>query len=151
MSGSNTLGKPQASAIIRYKEEGYLALSFINDSGAELKVGQEVILKTNGKLDKRDAGTEYAIGIVEVGAADGKKVTVLCTNIAAVIWGEASGDLSNEGQFVKPSGAVDATTGYPIYAAVASGDFAQAIVLEGNTTGNNIKVGILRTAHIVPA
>lgn len=139
---TETLGGTRPVVVRPQHETEHLPISFINDSGADLKEGMEVILKTDGTLDKRDAGTEYPIGIVEKGGADGERVTV-GTAFQTTVNAVASGNL-NAGVFVKPTGVVTAA-GRPTYIVVADGDYASAIVLAGANDTLPILIGILRT------
>jgi len=119
-----------------------LQLSFVNDSGALLTPGQEVTLKTDGTIDKRDAGTEVPLGIVVVGGDDGKRVTVR-TYFTAVIKAKAIGGAINAGVLVKPNGLKDATTGVPEYVAGTSSDYAVGMVIKGAAENGQMIVGIL--------
>ena len=82
-------------------------MGFINDAGEELKKGQEVILKADGTIDKRDAGSETPIGIVMKGGADGERILVK-TFYTALVYGIAKGGAINAGSYLKQDSTKDA-------------------------------------------
>lgn len=129
-----------APQVITDMRSDALQLSFVNDSGAALAAGDEVILKTDGTVDIRDAGTELPLGVVIKGAADGERVTVR-TPFTAVIKAIATGGTINAGSFVKPNGSK--TLSIPQYVVVSANDYAIGLVLKGATVGNAIVVGIV--------
>lgn len=126
--------------VIRDLVSDALQLGFTNDSGGDLSEGQEVIFKTNGKLDKRDAGTELPVGIVVKGGANGEKVTIR-TFATAVIMGVATGGAIEEGTPVKPNGSL--TSGVPQYVAAVAGDYCVGIACVGAAQDASMRVMIM--------
>lgn len=129
-----------APLVITDMRSDALQLSFVNDSGDDLVAGDEVILKTDGTVDKRDAGTELPLGIVIKGAADGERVTVR-TPFMAVLKGVANGGTINAGSFVKPNGSK--TNSLPQYEVVSANDYALGLVLKGGIAGATIVIGVV--------
>ncbi len=131
-----------AAMVITDLRSDALQLGFTNDSGEALTKGQEVTLKTDGTIDKRDAGTELPIGVVVKGNDDGKRVTVR-TYFTAVVLGKAKGGALTAGELVVPNGTKDSTTYVPEFIAATSSDYAVGVVLKGASLDGEIKVGIL--------
>jgi len=130
---------------IKWKEEGNIQLPVVNGSGEDLVNGQEVIMKSDGTLDKRDAGTEFPIGVVAVGGKDGDRVTIHA-NFSAIIHASAKGAAHNPGAEVVPDGTL--TEGRVNYIAATAGDFVSGLVLtDAASTGDAIRVGILPQAY----
>jgi len=119
-----------------------LQFSFVNDSGAALTEGQEVTLKTDGTIDKRDAASDIPLGIVVVGAANGARVTVR-TFFTAVIKAKAIGGTINAGVFVNPNGNKDATTHIPEYILATGNNPSVGLVIKGAAQNGSITVGIM--------
>jgi len=109
-----------------------------------LVAGEEVNIEsaTNMSVEKRDAGTDFPIGIVTVGGAVGEKVTI-ATCLQRTCLAMAKGGTLNAGALVKPNGTFNAS-GVPEYVATASGDYVSAIVLSGGVVDTEITIGILR-------
>lgn len=111
-------------------------------AAAALKPGQLVNISGDNTVAAVDAGTDFPVGIISVGAtAAGEKVTVL-TNLNSDLKAIAGAALA-AGALVKPTGAVDAN-GRPTYVAAAVGDFVGAVVIKGGALNAEIRVGILR-------
>lgn len=125
-----------------------LQLGFTNDSGADLKRGDEVILKTDGTVDIRDAGSERPIGIVVVGGADGDRVTVR-TYFTAVMNAIATGGAIVAGVPVVPNGSK--TDGVPQYIAAVATNYYCAITLNSVAQDADVVVGILDGISQLPA
>lgn len=138
MTGTVDSSAPQ---VITDQVSDALQLSFVNSSGAALTQGQEVTLKSDGTLDKRDAGTDKPLGIVMVGAVDGARATVR-TPFIAVVNAIAIGGTINANTYVKPNGTKNSDN-YPQYVACAAGDYASALVIKGGAVNTVIKVAIL--------
>lgn len=118
-------------------------------AGNAIGVNQEVYISGNNTVSKRTTGTQFPIGVCTKGGTTGELITVQA-NIMRDSLGIAKGGTINAGAFVKPNGNVNAD-GIPEFVAAATGDFANAIVLAGGNVDTEIKVLILRSAHIVPA
>lgn len=118
-------------------------------AGATIGVNQEVYISANNTVTKRSVGTQFPIGICTKGGVVGELVTIQA-NILRDTLGIAKGGTINAGVFVKPNGNVNAN-GIPEFVAAVAGDYANAIVLAGGAVDTEIKVWILRSAHIVPA
>jgi len=131
-----------APLVITDMRSDALQLGFVNDSGGVLTPGQEVTLKTDGTIDKRDAGSDIPLGIVIKGGADGERVTVR-TYFTAVVKGKAIGGALNAGVLVKPNGLKDATTFIPEFVASTSSDYTVGMVIKGALLNGAIIVGIL--------
>lgn len=129
---------------MRYKETYGVHLTLVNDSGGNLEPGQEVIINGDLTVDKRDAGTEFPIGVITVGGADGEKITVL-TDFKTDVKGIAKGAPLTAGAFVKPDGTLGADNRVN-FVATAAGDYASAVVLQGGAAAGEIYVGVLRSA-----
>lgn len=138
MTGTVDTVAPQ---VITDLKSDALQLGFTNGSGAALTEGQEVILKTDGTVNKRAAGTSKPIGIVIKGGADAARVTVR-TCFGAVVNGIAKGGTINPGTYVVPNGNKNADSKSE-YVAAASGDYALAIVIKGGAVNAEIKIAIL--------
>jgi len=131
-----------ATVIISDLRHDALQLSFVNDSGITLTPGQEVMLKTDGTIDKRDAGSEIPLGIVVVAGENGKRVTVR-TYFTAVIKGKAIGGAINAGVLVRPNGNKNDTTFIPEYVASTTADISVGLVIKGATQNGEILIGIM--------
>jgi hypothetical protein len=127
----------------RHKATYGVFITFTNSSGATLNAGQEVILENDLTVDKRSVGTTFPIGVVDVGGVDGDKVTVH-TCFARTLKAVAKGGTINVGTFVKPNGTWNAL-GLPEYVAVANGDYASAIVIDGGAVDTVIELGVFQT------
>lgn len=139
-----------AKKVVYLERDDVLVLGLYNDSGDVLKQGQEVIFKTDGTIDVRDAGGELPIGNVTIGAADGERVAVR-TYFQDAVNGIATDGAINAGVPVVPTGAVD-SYGRPLYVAAAVSEFFVGVVIEGGLEDTEIKVGILNSPVLnVPA
>lgn len=144
MSGTGTI-QSAAPQVITDITNDALQVSFVNTSGGALVSGQEVTIKTNGEVDKRDAGTELPHGIVIVGGANNARVTVRLFGqaiINAII--KLAG--ANAGALVKPNGTIDAT-GVPQYVATTDGDYVSGYVIKGGLVDTAVKVLILNSFY----
>lgn len=123
---------------------GNLQFGFTNGSGGKLSVGQEVIFKSDGTIDKRTTGTQKPLGIVVVESADATiKATVRVAFMSAGN-GVAFGGTLNPGDYVKQNGTLNGD-GYPQYVVCASGDYALAQVIKGGAVNASVVVGILNS------
>lgn len=146
----NTTGTIQSekNQTLKNWDKGRLQISFVNDSGGTLYPGMEVTLKTTGKVDKRNAGTDVPVGIVMVGGADQTRVTVrlYCT---ITIKAKAIGGTLNPGSWVVPNGNIDSTYEDPEVIAAAEGDYVSMIVLKGGIANAQILVGVLNSPFLL--
>lgn len=142
-TGTGTI-QSAASQVVANEDHDRLQLSFVNGSGGELVQGQEVTLKSDGTVDKRDATTENALGTVVVGGANTNKVTVRI-NCTRTLNAHAKGGTLTAGTAAYPDGTFDAD-GTPNYLTQSSG-VVSAIVLKGNTVGGAVIIGILNAPH----
>lgn len=117
-----------------------LQLGFTNDHGSAITKGDEVTLKADGTIKLRVLGSEIPLGIVVVGADDGKRVTVR-TYFTSVIVGVAKGGTINAGVLVKPNGLK--TNEYPQYVLGTSSDYSVAIVMTGAIVDDELVIGII--------
>lgn len=134
-----------SKTLFKHEEQGLVFLTLLNTSGAELKVGQEVNIESglNLSVEKRDAGTDFPLGVVTVGGVDGDQVTI-ATCLQRTCLAVAKGGTLNAGANVKPNGTYNAA-GMPEYVATSAGDYVSAIVLSGGAVDTEIIVGILRS------
>ena len=144
-------GSIQSAAVVIMTDMRHDALqfTFVNDSGGELTDGQELILKTDGTIDKRDAGTEIPFGVVMIGAANGAKVTAR-TFFTVTVKAKAIGGAINSGVFMKPNGNKDSTTNIPEYIAAVSGDYSVGLVINGAAENGELLIGILDGPVLLP-
>lgn len=126
-----------------------LQLGFTNDSGGDLKRGQEVFLKSAGGVGKRVDGSTIPLGVVIVGGADGEKVTVR-TFFTASVTGLAKTNALNYGVPVVPNGNLDAD-GRPEYVAAGASVNYCAITIKGGAADAEVLVGILDSFHTTPS
>lgn len=134
----------QATLVVKNLSHDDLQLGFTNDSGGDLVIGDEIILKTDGTVDKRDANTEYPVGVVIVGGADGERITARVKATAVMNVNNVNAGTVNAGSFVFPDGTK--TNGYPDYDVLAQAVadvYSQVIVLKGATTGGRMVVALL--------
>jgi len=136
---TGTVQSAPFDAIINQVGDGYLQIGFTNDSGGALVEGQEVIIKSNGKLDKRDADGEFPIGIVYKGGANGARVGVK-VRAGAQLNVVIKGGAATPGQFVRNNGNVDATTGLAEVVASPVNAYSGFIVIEGAAQDGVAKV-----------
>lgn len=143
MTGSIQDKAPQVFMDLEY---GSINVSFVNDSGAALTQGQEVVFKAAGTIDKRSTGAQFPLGVVVTGAEDGERavVNVLASYTAEV---EAAGTLV-AGDFVYPNGNKN-SVGRPIVAKCSTGQLSMAVVMKGGTVGTVVKVIYLRAVVTV--
>lgn len=129
-----------------FKDKHQHALSLTFTAGTDLVAGQEVFITGNLAVSRRASAnaTSLPIGVVEVGSTSGNMVTVR-TNFQCSLLGIASGATLTAGNFVKPTGAVDAN-GRPLYVVAATGDYAQGVVLKGGIASAEIIVGVLNAS-----
>jgi hypothetical protein len=125
----------------RHKATYGVFLTLVNSSGATLNAGQEVKLENDLTVDKRSVGTEFSIGVVDVGGADGEKVSVH-TPFNRTLKAIAKGGTLNVNTFVKPNGTWNAA-GLPEYVVAVNGDYVSAIVIDGGAVDTVIELGIL--------
>lgn len=142
MASTGTI-QDEAAQVIFNKAGHRLTMTAVNDSGARLNPGTEVILKSNGTLDKRDAGTEFPLGVVEIGADNGNRPTVSLNGNMLMEVAPSTGTI-NAGTFVKPNGTVNAA-GYPVVVAAVAGDYASMLVVKQATAPALIKVLVLHS------
>lgn len=130
--------------LVKHEELESVDLTLTNASGARLNAGDQVNIKasTNLSVELADAGTDFPIGIVKTPGDNGEKV-VIKTVFMATLRALATGGTLNAGSFAKPNGLK--TSGVPQYVAVADKDYFSVIVLSGNTVGNEITLGVLRS------
>lgn len=143
MPGTTGSIQSASKTVSRYKETYGVFLTLTNSDGADLRAGQEAVLENDLTVQHRTLGTQFPIGIVDVGGADGAKVTVH-TCFQRTLQAIAKGGTINVGAFVKPNGTWNAA-GIPEYVAVAAGDYASAIVIDGGAVDTEITLGVLRT------
>jgi hypothetical protein len=140
--------QPASNQTLKNWEKDCVHLSFVNDSGAALVVGQEVTLKTTGKVDKRNAGTDVPIGMVWIGGADQERVTVRL-NCNLTMKAKAIGGTLNAGTFVVPNGNIDSTYETPEVIAAAEGDYVTMIVIKGGLANAQIILGWLKSPFLL--
>lgn len=147
MAGTGTV-MDKAAQTIKNMNSDCLQVSFVNDSGGILYEGQEVILKTTGLIDKRTTGVQKPLGIVVVGGADGKDITVRVYCLM-ILRAKAIGGTLNAGTFVKQNGNISTTTGAVEVVAAAEGDIVSHYVLKGGAANAEITVGVLYSPLVV--
>lgn len=135
--------------IVKDLRKDILALSFVNDSGGELFSGQEVTLKTDGTIDKRDAGTELPLGTVKIGAVDSERVVVY-TVFKHSVKGIATGGALDAGVYVKPNGTLDSSN-RPQYVAIGDEEYALGLTITSALEDAEILVGIMESPVLTPA
>jgi hypothetical protein len=143
MSSETSMTK--AKTVFKHEEHNLVILSLLNASGGTLYPGQEVNIKasTNNSVEKRDAGTDFPLGIVTVGGADGAYVSV-ATILQRTCQAIAKGGTLAAGVFAKPNGTYNAA-GLPEYVVTAvSGDYVSAVVISGGAVDTEVRLGILR-------
>lgn len=127
--------------VSKYYEPHSLDLTLRNGSGGALVHGQEVFISANNSVNKRVSGTTYPVGVVKVGGANGKDVTI-ATSFQRDMKAKA-GELLTFGMFVRPSGVMDAS-GRPTYVEADAGEFAMAVVIQGAANAGEARLGVLR-------
>lgn len=120
-------------------------MDFTNDSGARLEEGQEVILKTTGKVDKRTTGAQIAIGVVYRAGDNQKKVGVR-TYFVQTQRAQAKSSALNAGALVYQNGSLNSTTKYPEVVLATTGNICTMIVYYPGAENAEVRVGILPSA-----
>ncbi len=124
-----------------FKHENHTGVILsLTASGSALVPGQEVYISADLSVSKR-TGAQFPAGVVTVGGADGKYVSVY-TPFSRTIQAHSKGGTINFGTFVKPNGTVNAD-GMPEYVAAVAGDYASALVIDGGNVDTEIMIGIL--------
>jgi hypothetical protein len=114
--------------------------------GNRCRIGQTVRISANNTVVPCTAGTDLSIGVVtDNDDNDGNKVTVHA-NILRTSLAIAKGGTLAAGAVIVPDGTVNAD-GLPGFAAAATGNFVQAVVLRGATVGLQITILHLRSCH----
>lgn len=126
------------SIILRSAKHDSLNLGRV--ANGALAKGQVVKLDADGRVSAVTLGTQLPFGIVEVPAADGKRVAVR-TFLAAEVYGVAKVALV-PGKEVVATGVIDAD-GRQEFALAVGGNFVNAIVLKGAAIAGQCLVGIL--------
>lgn len=129
----------QTKTKVTHEESGAIAISF--PAKVALKKGQLVKLTTTGELDAIAEVTDRPFGLVVVGANIGD-MTVVSTDFKAILVGEADGDVT-VGASLSVSGENTAKTSDKYKTSVAT-NIISAVALETATSGNSVKVGILK-------
>lgn len=124
-----------------------LQLGFTNDSGGALTKGDEVTLKVDGSVDLRSLGTEYPLGIVVVGAADGERVTVRTPFTALMDVTNVNAGTIDAGDLLIPKGTKDAN-GRPNYDIAAATNLSMVMALTQAATTAIVKVAVLESVQI---
>lgn len=126
-----------------------IQLGFTNDSGSTLVVGQEVYLKTNGKVDKRVDGSTVPLGIVIVGGGTNERVTVR-TFFTLSVTGLAKGGSLNPSTPVVHDGTVD-TEGRSGFIAAGNSEWYSGVVITGGAQNTEILIGIYDSVLQTPS
>lgn len=126
----------------RHKDFSLVFMSFtISNGGAAMVAGQECIINGNMTIGKRTLGTQFPIGVVDVGGADGTLVAV-ATCFQRSLVAHCKGAAIAANAFVKPNGTVNAD-GSPEYVATVAGDYVSAICISGGILDAQITLGVL--------
>lgn len=137
-----------SKTIFRHEEHGMVFLTLTNGSGVTLVAGQEVKIKASVDLtvDVRTLGTDIPAGIITVGDADGKDMTI-ATPFDRTVKAIAKGGTINAGDQVIPNGTFNAA-GLPEYVkTVTAGHFVTGICLKGSVVDGQIVIGHLRAPY----
>jgi Uncharacterized conserved protein (DUF2190) len=103
--------------------------------------GDEVVISGNMTVDKRTGATQRPIGFADNTAASGQKVTIRLFGLN-VFKGKLAANLSANA-FVRQNGTAVNADGTNNYAAAANTNYATGILLEGGSTGDNVKIAII--------
>lgn len=137
----NTLGNNTKTKITR-EESWPLAFGF--PAASDVSLGQLVVLKDTGEVDKLAASTDRPLGVVVKAGKTGERATVL-TPFSAELVATADVDITL-GQEVS-FGSYDAATFSDKYKPSAANDFVAGIALSDALAGEDVVIGILRSTY----
>ncbi|RUP41610.1 MAG: hypothetical protein EKK63_04975 [Acinetobacter sp.] len=137
---TGTVQNPKTQVIRNMKHDA-LQLEFTNDNGSALVEGQEVYVKSNGKVAARSTGAQIPVGIVLRGGDDGKRVLVR-TYFTACMRGTAKTADIASGALIRQDGTVDANN-VPNVVTAAAGNISCAICYLGGAVGAEVRYGII--------
>lgn len=120
-------------------------LNALNGEGANtLYQGQAVYISANNSVKAKTLGSQFAIGVVNVGNAVGEELSVraniLCDSLAKAI-----GANQAAGTLVRYNGNRNSTTGIPEVVVAADGEYADAIVFKGGNANDEIRILVLQS------
>ena len=140
MSGTGPIQNPKTQVIRNMKHDA-LQIEFTNDNGSALVEGQEVYVKSNGKVAVRSTGAQIPVGVIMRGGADGDRVLVRTFFTLTLTGTCKTADIAS-GALIRQDGTVDAN-GVPNVIAAASGNIACAIAYYGGVVGAEVRYGII--------
>ncbi len=131
----------------KYYESYGVNLNATNGEATDtLTQGQAVYISGNGAVKAKKLGTQFPIGIVNVGALAGNqlsfKANVLCSSLAI-----ATGANMAAGALVRYNGVKD-ENGIPQVVGADAGEYADAIVWVGGAAAAEITILVLRAPVI---
>lgn len=122
-------------------DNGELAFTFTSSFSGTLTEGNEVIFSGDKTVTKRTLGSQFPIGYVKVGGAQGELVSIIAI-FNSDLQAKAIGSTFVAGQFVRPNGNQD-TDGIPEYVACVEGDWSQTMVIQGGAANSQVVLGLL--------
>lgn len=109
--------------------------------------GDEVVISGNMSVAKKTAGTQRIIGYAEIGAAIGQKATIHI--IAQNIFVGKLASNRTAGNLVTQDGTAVNADGTNNYKLSAQADYATGILLEGGSTGANVRIAVI-PPYLIP-
>ncbi len=140
---TESIQNPSKTLHKNYESYGVFISGLNGESVNALNQGQAVYISGNKTLKAKTLGTQHAIGIVNVGAVAGAKLSfkanILCDSLAKAI-----GKALVAGAFVRYNGNTDSTTGIPEVVEAQDNEWADAVVWNGAAQNGELTIFVLR-------